>query len=194
MDTTDTTVRENDNEEPLDMTQTNYCLRHSKTETNLRCGRCEEYICPECMVQTPVGFRCPDCGKARRVPTYDVTPLFLTRGIAAGLAISVALGVALGLLVRLLIEVPEVPLLRFLPLVGVVGIGYLIGEGISLAVNRKMGRSLKFVAAGSMLVSYLTIISTFSFLGIAPLFEILFVSLFGILALVGAFYVSLRRF
>ena len=83
MDTTDTTVRENDNEEPLDMTQTNYCLRHPKTETNLRCGKCEKYICPECMVQTPVGFRCPDCGKARRVPTYDVTPLFLTRGICA---------------------------------------------------------------------------------------------------------------
>ncbi|MDA0256830.1 MAG: rhomboid family intramembrane serine protease, partial [Chloroflexi bacterium] len=36
------------------------CERHPETETELRCQRCDTPICPRCMVQTPVGFRCPD--------------------------------------------------------------------------------------------------------------------------------------
>ena len=36
-------------------------------------------------------------------------------------------------------------------IVAIVGVGYLVGEGISAAVNRKRGRSLKFVAAGATL-------------------------------------------
>ena len=67
---------------------TNYCPRHPKNETNLRCGRCEKLVCTECMVHTPVGVRCQDCGKLRRLPTYDVTASFLARGIVAGLLLA----------------------------------------------------------------------------------------------------------
>jgi hypothetical protein len=38
-----------------------YCARHPKTETLLRCGRCDTPICPRCMVHAGVGIRCPDC-------------------------------------------------------------------------------------------------------------------------------------
>ena len=40
------------------------CARHPSVETTLRCGRCETPICPRCLVHTPVGARCPDCGQS----------------------------------------------------------------------------------------------------------------------------------
>ena len=38
------------------------CYRHSDRETGVRCARCGRPICAECMVSTPVGVRCPECG------------------------------------------------------------------------------------------------------------------------------------
>jgi hypothetical protein len=54
----------------------------------LRCGKCETYICPKCAVQTPVGYRCPDCAQLRRLPQFDVGGVMLLRSAAAGLAVS----------------------------------------------------------------------------------------------------------
>ncbi len=79
------------------------CPRHPDTETNLRCGRCEEPICPSCMVQAPVGFRCKDCARVRPPPTFDVNSIYLARAIGA----SVALGVAGGLIFKLLSLLPS---------------------------------------------------------------------------------------
>jgi len=37
------------------------CARHPKTQTRLRCGRCETPICPRCTVHSPAGTRCRAC-------------------------------------------------------------------------------------------------------------------------------------
>jgi hypothetical protein len=37
------------------------CKNHPERETGLRCNRCNEPICSECTVQTPTGYRCPEC-------------------------------------------------------------------------------------------------------------------------------------
>ncbi len=37
------------------------CYRHPGRESGVRCRRCEQPICPECMVTAPVGFQCPAC-------------------------------------------------------------------------------------------------------------------------------------
>jgi membrane associated rhomboid family serine protease len=37
------------------------CYRHPGRETGVRCQRCEQPICPECMVPAPVGFQCVEC-------------------------------------------------------------------------------------------------------------------------------------
>ena len=42
------------------MQDTNYCARHPDTETNLRCGRCDTLVCPQCLVHltpTAAGLR-----------------------------------------------------------------------------------------------------------------------------------------
>ena len=45
--------------------------------------------------------------------------------------------------------------LPFLPWIAVVGIGYVIGEGISASINRKRGRYLQYVARASVALSYM---------------------------------------
>src|SRR5699024_8304692 len=42
------------------------CYRHPSRETGVACGNCGRPICPDCMIEAPVGFRCPECaGKSR---------------------------------------------------------------------------------------------------------------------------------
>ena len=164
------------------MSETTYCATHRDTETNLACGRCEEPVCPRCMVHGPVGVRCQSCAQIRRPPTFDVTGLYLARAIGAGLTIAIVGGLIFSFLRLALGWGP------FIDWIAIFGMGYVIGEGISAAVNRKRGRSLKFVAAGSVLVasSIISIVglASFSIFGFLP----------GLLALAGAFYVAVNRF
>ncbi len=154
----------------------NYCPRHPRTETNLRCGKCEELVCADCLVHTPVGVRCPNCARQTRVPTYNVTSSYLARAIGAGFGIGIAGGFALVFLTRF-VTLPYLDSILF------IGIGYAVGEGISRATNRKRGRSLQVIAGLSMLAAYL----------IVSLFAVRFGSPFFLLSLIIAFYVATWR-
>ena len=39
----------------------NTCFRHTDSEAYVSCGRCDRTICPDCMINAPVGFHCPEC-------------------------------------------------------------------------------------------------------------------------------------
>ncbi|TMB70668.1 MAG: hypothetical protein E6J43_01375 [Chloroflexi bacterium] len=95
---------------------------------------------------TDVGARCPDCAPRRRLPQFEVGPLYLLRGAAAALAAGGASGLAWGL---------------FLPgqygLLGILigaGLGYGIGESVSLATNRKLAPALQVVAICGVVLAY----------------------------------------
>ena len=159
------------------MSVTTYCDKHPDTETNLRCGRCESLICPLCMVHTPVGVRCSDCARPTQLPTFEVSTGYLARAITVGLALAIAGGVFWSVFRSLLGLGP------LLDGIAIVGLGYLIGEGISASVNRKRGRNLKFVAGGSMFAAFVVIaIFTAS------------LSVFDLLALALGIYVAVNRF
>ena len=131
------------------MPETTYCPKHPGTATSLRCGKCDRPVCPQCMVHTPVGVRCQDCAQMRRLPTFEVSGSYLARGIVASLAIGTGGGLVLVFLTYLgLFALP------FLFISAVAGLGYLIGEGTSIATNRKRGRPLQFAAAAGVLVAY----------------------------------------
>ena len=38
-----------------------HCYRHPGVPTGVHCTRCGRAICPECMIQAPVGHQCPTC-------------------------------------------------------------------------------------------------------------------------------------
>ena len=141
-----------------------HCYWHPEVETSLFCSRCEKHICTQCMVQAPVGIRCRDCGKASRMPTYDVRPAYYARAISVGLAASVGGGVLWAVFNWLLGAIP------FLPSLAAIGIGYAVGELISLSVNRKRGSGLAWIAGGSVagafLISWLILPFSFGIFGL----------------------------
>ena len=105
------------------------CASHPDVETNLACGKCGTPICPKCLVQTPVGARCPTCANVRTLPVYEVSTTYY------------------------LVEY-YVPFGGWFLFLIAAGIGYAVGEITSRAVNRKRGRGLQFAAAGGVITSY----------------------------------------
>ena len=69
-----------------------YCYRHPKSETYVRCGRCDQPICPKCAVQGPVGFRCRQCGLVKSATLSSFTPQQLVLGIGASFGGGAVLG------------------------------------------------------------------------------------------------------
>jgi hypothetical protein len=46
---------------PAPVEEKTFCAMHPDRETSLRCNKCERYMCPDCAVLTPVGYRCKQC-------------------------------------------------------------------------------------------------------------------------------------
>lgn len=122
------------------------CARHPKVETNLRCGKCGQPICPKCTRQTPVGARCPDCAKVTRLPVFRISPVDYAKAAGTGLVLAVGLGVGWGVMVDRLWGIGYI--------LGLL-VGFVIGELVSRVVNRKRGRGLQAVAIASVVVSYI---------------------------------------
>lgn len=125
-----------------------YCARHPKVETGLRCGRCETPICPRCSIFTDVGARCPDCAPRRKMPQLELGFVWLVRAIGAAVIVGAATGALWGL------ALPNTA--GFLTLAIGGGIGYCIGESVSVATNRKIGTPLQVVAALGAVLAYLS--------------------------------------
>ena len=119
-----------------------YCARHPAVETVVSCGRCDQPICPRCMIFTPVGARCPSCAQLRRLPQYVLTPRAYAR-VALG-ALLLALGVGF--------------LLSIVPGVGFLGgivVGYLVGTGLRRVSGYKQGRAMETIAGVTVVLTVL---------------------------------------
>ena len=64
------------------------CYRHPNRETQLRCSRCERYICSECAVLTPTGYRCKECIKGQQ-RIFD-TAQWMDYPLAIGIAVTLS--------------------------------------------------------------------------------------------------------
>jgi hypothetical protein len=117
------------------------CARHPGTETVLRCGRCETPICPRCLVETPVGARCPNCAGVKRFRLL-LKPAELVRAIGYGLAVG-----AVGTLIYTF-----VPFLG--PLISFAIVGFGVGQAVSIGANRKRARELAPLAVACLFVGY----------------------------------------
>lgn len=70
-------------------TETLYCVNHSSRETLLRCNRCDQPICIQCAVRTPIGYRCKSCirGQQKKFITAHTSDYILAPLIAAVLSL-----------------------------------------------------------------------------------------------------------
>jgi hypothetical protein len=109
------------------------CAADPEIETALRCSRCDTPICPKCLVMTPVGARCRTCARLRAHPVYDVRPTHYVRAAAAGLGTALLGGVV-------------VQFIPFFNIIALMLLGWLTGEAVSAAANRKRGLGLAILA------------------------------------------------
>lgn len=84
----------------------------------------------------------------RTLPVFDVTPLYIARGIAAAWLTGAVAGAAWGFLLG------GRGFFGFLLIFVGMGIGYVIAEGISFATNRKRGVELQLCAVMGAVVAY----------------------------------------
>ena len=123
------------------------CATHPDVETNLRCGKCGKPICPRCLVQTPVGARCLDCARLYKLPTFRVTTQHYLRAVGTALGMAIVCGLVWGVVLGLM------PFF-FLNFLLAAGVGYAVGEVVSLSVNRKRGTGLAVIAGIGVAISY----------------------------------------
>ncbi|MDO8682489.1 MAG: B-box zinc finger protein [Armatimonadota bacterium] len=118
-----------------------YCARHPKEQTGVRCATCGTPICPRCMVSTPVGMKCRDCGTGRKSPLYKVRP---ERLLLAYLAALIA-GAGTVLLSHI----------GFLVIFVSMAYGYFAGSVILKASGMKRGIKLEIVTGVGMVIGAL---------------------------------------
>ncbi len=123
-----------------------YCKNHPSVETRVTCSNCGEPICPDCMVFTPVGAKCPGCGHMPKSARVRVKPGRQLMTVAAGLAAAVAGGYLFGIFVSII---------SFFAFLVAFALGMGIGEAVSWASGRHHGSRLAAWAAACAVFSVL---------------------------------------
>ncbi len=142
-----------------------FCAVHPQRDTELRCNRCDRYMCIDCAKRTPVGYTCRECVRGHENKYYQGTLVDY-----ALVAATCAIGGAL---------------LPFLQLVigGFLIVGFIVAPAVgggaaqfALALTqRRRGRYSGYVAAGAMLAG--GIASGLLLAGGLGLFSFLFLAL-----------------
>ena len=50
-----------------------YCAVHPERDTELRCNRCDRYMCVACAKRTPVGYTCRECVRGHENKFFEGT-------------------------------------------------------------------------------------------------------------------------
>ncbi len=140
----------------VDLRDPTYCKRHPQTESYLGCSRCGDLICAECMIQTPVGARCPDHGAEMRNPMTQASGSEMTRALAAGIGSSILLHLVYFVM---LLALGRVGL--FLAFIAPAAIGYLVGEAVYRASGYTRNKNLAWAAAGSVFLGFVILSAVF---------------------------------
>lgn len=132
------------------------CARHPDTASNLGCSRCGDLICPQCMVQSPVGARCPDCANIGQAPIFRSTPTEFSSAIVLSLVGALGFGIAYGILVWILWVLPLGFMIGNVAASFVIALaGSPIGEYVRRVGKYKLDARLRIVAAVTVLLTWM---------------------------------------
>ena len=143
-----------------------YCIRHPHVETNLGCSRCGDPICPQCLIQTPVGARCPSCANVQRSPLVTTSGSEITKAALAGIGSGLALGIVSAFVLPILGSLG-----LFIVIIAFGGLGYVIGGIVHRASGYKRNTQLQVVAAVSVIVAFVAMSVTLG-LGAGGIFRV----------------------
>jgi hypothetical protein len=119
-----------------------YCAVHPDRETSLRCITCNRYMCVDCAVRTPVGYRCRECSRQQQDKFFTATSnddivIFGVCAVLTAIAAAILGRVGFGIWISLILGLP---------------IGGLIGEAALRATGRRRGRQSHVVAAAGAVI------------------------------------------
>ena len=142
-----------------------YCAVHPQRDTELRCNRCDRYMCIDCAKRTPVGYTCRECVRGHENKFYQGTLIDYAL-VAAVSAIGGALTVFLISLMG-----------------GFLLLGFIIAPAIGGATaqfalqitGRRRGRHSGFVSAGALVLGGLTL--SIFLTGTVGIFSLIFLGL-----------------
>ncbi len=123
------------------------CVNHPSVETLVSCSSCGDPICPDCMVQAPVGIKCRNCARLPRSARVRLKPNRAARAIGAALAVVVVGGVGLA-------SLAATPF-GFFGFLIAYGVGRGTGELVLRAAGRFRGQTTGAIGAAGALGAYL---------------------------------------
>jgi hypothetical protein len=130
--------------------QTLTCYRHPATPTSLRCNRCGNPICPKCAVQTPVGFRCPDCVRTQQDKFYTGGKVDYVIALMVALPLSLIAGYVFSFLVA------NIGFLSWIiAFLAAPPVGGLIAEAVWRVVGRRRSRHLNTLVLACLVLGTL---------------------------------------
>ncbi len=164
-------------------TNISFCERHRSIETGLRCGICQAFICPRCMIFSPGGLRCPTCysrspgtnrgetplkNSQRSGPLYrsnrsNTSLFYLFQSGLAGLAAALLGGIAWGFFLDASSSSPQNAGRIFAGSIHIVPeflLGVFVGEMVARAARERKGRAFQLVAALNFFIGLLISIAT----------------------------------
>lgn len=121
-------------------TEVHYCFYHPNVETELRCNKCDRYICPKDAVRMPVGYRCRNCVKEQQDIFYPATPI--------DYAMAAFVASVLSMIAALIM-----PAIGFLAIFGAPIAGAVIAEGVFRATGKRQGRYIWIVVIACMIIT-----------------------------------------
>ena len=140
----------------VDLRERTYCKRHPQTESYLGCSRCGDLICSQCLIQSPVGARCPDHGAEMRNPATQASGSEMTRALVVGIGSSILLHLVYIAMLTVLGRVGVI-----LAIMAPIAIGYVVGEAVFRASGYTRNKNLAWAAAGSVFVGFAVVSALF---------------------------------
>lgn len=124
-----------------------YCAVHPDRDTELRCNRCDRYMCIDCAVRTSVGYTCKQCVRGHEDKFFQGTTT--DYGIVGAVAL---VGGAVGAFIMGMIGG-----LLWISIIVAPAIGGGIGQLALTLTGRRRGRQTSYVCAGGVLIGGLLV-------------------------------------
>lgn len=128
------------------------CARHPGTVTYLRCASCGKPICPQCLIMTPVGAKCHDCGRVKLAPRFVFGPADAALVLIAMLIGASALGLAASVLSHL------APLIgSLMRMIFPFAAGWILAALIRRVAGKKNSIVLKIIAGLGVIIAWIVL-------------------------------------